>query len=76
MLILYTKDHCKYCDKVKTVFEQRRIVYEDRNIKNAQFLNEARMHGAKTMPYLFDTASNVGIQESDDIIDYASEYSF
>ena len=76
MLILYTKDNCVFCEKVKKVFLERKVSFEERNIKTHDFLQEAQRYGARTMPYLFDTSANVGIQESDDIIDYASEYSF
>lgn len=76
MLILYTKDNCAYCDKVKHTFTERRVVYEERNIKNPDYLKEVREYDARTMPFLVDTSANVAMGESDDIIDYASEYSF
>lgn len=76
MLILYTKDNCAYCDKVKRAFAERRVTHEERNIKNPEYLNEVREYGARTMPFLVDTSANVTIGESDEIIDYASEYSF
>lgn len=76
MLILYTKDNCVYCDKVKRVFLERRINYEERNIKNSEYLKEVQVHNARTMPFLIDTSADVAIGESDDIIDYASEGSF
>lgn len=76
MLILYTKDNCQYCDKVKSTFMERRVVYEERNIKNPEFLKEVQAHQARTMPFLVDTTANVSMGESDEIIDYASEYSF
>ena len=76
MLILYTKDNCVYCDKVKKTFSERKVAYEERNIKNAEFLQEVRAHGALTMPYMYDTVANLGVAESDEIIDYGSEYSF
>lgn len=76
MIILYTKDNCGYCDNVKKAFSERRVVYEERNIKNPEYLKEAQSHSARTMPFMYDTTSNTAIQESDEIIDYASEYSF
>lgn len=76
MLILYTKDNCSYCDKVKKVFSERGIVYEERNIKNLEFLKEVQSHNARTMPFLVDPQANVAMGESDEIIDYASEYAF
>ncbi len=76
MLILYTKTNCPYCDKVKRVFEERRLTYEERDIADPQFLKEVKDFGAKTMPFMYDTTANVKMGESDDIIDYASEYAF
>lgn len=76
MLILYTKDNCHYCTKVKDAFHERRVVYEERNIKEPEFLKEAQAHQARTMPFLVDTSANVSMGESDEIIDYASEYAF
>lgn len=76
MLILYTKDNCVYCTKVKTAFSERHVVYEERNIKEPLFLKEVQEHHARTMPFLVDTSANTVIGESDEIIDYASEHSF
>lgn len=76
MLILYTKDNCPYCEKVKKVFSDRRIAYEERNIKYPEFLQEVQAHNARTMPFMVDPLAHVTMGESDDIIDYASEYSF
>lgn len=76
MLILYTKDNCQYCEKVKKAFGERRVAYEERNIKNPEFLKEVQAHNAKTIPFMVDTVANVAFGESDAIIDYGSEYSF
>lgn len=76
MLILYTKDNCHYCEKVKHAFLERRVTYEERNIKSSEFLQEVQGYGARTMPFLVDTTANLQIGESDDIIGYVSEYSF
>jgi glutaredoxin len=76
MLILYTKDSCVFCDKVKKVFAERRIGYEERNIKYPEFLQEAQSYKARTMPFLVDPQANVTMGESDEIIAYASEYAF
>ena len=76
MLILYTKDNCQYCTKVKNAFAERKVVYEERNIKDPVFLKEVQSYQARTMPFLVDTSANVTIGESDEIIDYASEYAF
>ena len=76
MLILYTKNNCSYCDKVKRTLDERRVMYEERNISEQTFLKEAKEYGARTMPFLVDTSANVQMGESDAIIDYASEYAF
>ncbi|MCF7843714.1 glutathione S-transferase N-terminal domain-containing protein [Candidatus Gracilibacteria bacterium] len=76
MLILYTKNGCSYCEKVKRVFLEKSLTYEERNIENLDYLKELQDYGARTMPYLVDTTANVKMAESDDIIDYVSEYNF
>lgn len=76
MLILYTKNNCPYCDKVKKAFLERKVSYEERNIKDPVYLKEVQGYNARTMPFLVDTSANISMAESDDIIDYASEYSF
>lgn len=76
MLILYTKNNCVYCEKVKKAFLEKGIVYDERNIENEEFLKEVQAKGARTMPFLIDTGANVAMGESDDIIDYVSEYAF
>ena len=76
MLILYTKDNCAYCEKVKDAFLMNKVVYEDRNIKNPEFLKEVQSYGARTMPFLVDTQANIALGESDEIIAYAQESSF
>lgn len=76
MLILYTKNNCEYCTKVKNTFHERKVSFEERNIQDPTFLKEVQGYGARTMPFLVDTTANVHFGESDAIIDYASEYSF
>ena len=65
-----------YCEKVKKAFLEKSVVYEERNIETPEFLEEVKGYGARTMPYLVDTSANVKMGESDDIIDYVSEYAF
>ena len=76
MLILYTKNNCIYCDKVKEAFAQHNISHEERNISNPDYLKEVREYGARTMPHLYDTTANIHVPESDEIIAYALEGSF
>jgi glutaredoxin len=59
MLILYTKNGCSYCEKVKKVFLEKSISYEERNIENLEYLKEVQGYGARTMPYFVDTSANV-----------------
>ncbi|MEZ0209140.1 MAG: glutaredoxin family protein [Candidatus Paceibacterota bacterium] len=76
MLILYTKDNCQYCDKVKEAFAQGNVSYEERNIKYPEYLQEVQGYEARTMPFLWDTFTNTAVGESEDIIEYGTEYSF
>jgi glutaredoxin len=76
MLILYTKDNCQFCDKVKHAFAELNIGYQEKNIKNGEYLKEAQGYGARTMPFLVDTQANVQMGDSEAIIDYVKEYSF
>jgi glutaredoxin len=76
MIILYTKNNCQYCEKVKQVFLERGTVYEERNINVPEFLQEVQALGARTMPFMKDTSANVLLGESEDIIEYISEYAF
>ncbi len=76
MLLLYTKNNCLYCDKVKRAFLEHGITYEERNISNPQFLQEVQAHHARTMPFLVDTQAGTAFGESDEIIAYALEGSF
>lgn len=76
MLILYTKNGCSYCEKVKKAFLEKSVVYEERNVENLDYLKEVQEYKARTLPYLVDTGANVKMGESDDIIDYVSEYAF
>ena len=76
MLILYSKNNCSYCDKVKHAFAEHNVQFEERNISNPIFLKEVQAHNARTMPFLLDTTANVAIGESDEIIAYALEGSF
>ena len=49
---------------------------EERNIKDPPYLKEVQQKGARTIPFLVDTTANISFGESDEIIDYASEYAF
>ena len=76
MLILYTKNNCHYCEKVKEAFYLHKIAFEERNIKEKKYLDEVLAYGARTMPHLLDTTANIHIAESEEIIAYGLEGSF
>lgn len=76
MLILYTKNNCQYCEKVKEAFLEHNTAYEERNIENEDYLAEVKAYGARTMPFLVDTSANVQMGESEEIVDYIKEYAF
>ncbi len=76
MLLLYTKDGCPHCAKVKEVFKDRNVMYEERNVKEPTFLQEVKDHGFNAVPVLVDTTANTTVVGTDEIIDYASEHAF
>ncbi len=76
MLILYTKDDCQYCEKVKHAFLMGNVSYEERNIKYPEYLEQVKGYQAHTMPFLLDTFTNTTVSGSDEIIEYGTEYSF
>ncbi|MDQ5962703.1 MAG: Glutaredoxin protein [Patescibacteria group bacterium] len=76
MLILYTKNGCSYCEKVKHAFAEHHITYEERGISDIKHLEEAKEKGARTMPFLVDTSANIAMGESEEIIAYALEGTF
>lgn len=74
MIIIYTKDDCSYCERVKDYFLDKKAGYEERNISNGNFRKELIEKGGKAqVPFLHDTLANVMMYGSDDIIDYLSE---
>jgi glutaredoxin len=76
MIILYTEENNTECDDVKSVFEERRLSYEDRDISNEEFSQELKELGSEKVPFLFDPQSNYKTGDIEDMIDYASEYAF
>ena len=76
MIILYTKDNCHYCEKVKDTFYLHKVSFEERNIKEKKNLDELLTYGVRTIPHLVDTTANVHMGESEDIIAYGLEGSF
>ena len=76
MLILYTKNNCPFCEKAKKAFLERGVGYEERNIGDDAYFEEAKEKGIKSVPYLVDTTANLTMADSERIIDYISECAF
>lgn len=74
MLILYTLEGCPYCQKVKTFFDEMGLSYQEKEITDADHERELLDRGGnKQVPYLYDTDTETGIYESEDIIRHAQE---
>lgn len=76
MLLLYTKDGSKECQDMMSSFEERRLTYEERNIKYEEFLKELKDLGGENVPFMYDPQGNFKTGDAEDMLDYASEYSF
>lgn len=56
--VVYTRDACPYCDKLKLFLKEKGISFEEKNINtdtNKKYLDE---HNFKTVPQVFDTFGN------------------
>ena len=74
MLILYVKTFCPYCEKVIAGAKELGVEIEERNISQAQYLDELMEKGGKRqVPFLVDKEKDVSMYESDDIISYLEE---
>lgn len=75
MLIIYTKDGCPYCEKVKDSFLGKSSGFLEKNIsENEDYVQELiDLGGKKQVPFLYDTSANVKMYESEDILDYLNE---
>jgi glutaredoxin-like protein NrdH len=73
MLVLYTKSNCPYCEKVKSSLLEHNVSYEERNIENESYLEEAKGYGARTMPCMVDDGAHMVLKDSSDIVDYIEE---
>ncbi len=70
-LILYVKTRCPYCEKVRARAGELNIPLEERNIAQAEYLDELMEKGGKRqVPFLVDEERGVSMYESDDIITY------
>ncbi|OGZ11663.1 MAG: hypothetical protein A3D67_00530 [Candidatus Lloydbacteria bacterium RIFCSPHIGHO2_02_FULL_51_22] len=71
MLILYVKTHCPFCEKVLARAKELGITLEERNIAQAQYLDELMEKGGKRqVPFLVDETHDMSMYESDDIVEY------
>lgn len=75
MLILYTKEYCPFCVRVRDYLSDTEISYEERDVyKDEEFLKELlELGGKKQIPFLVDTEKKIGMYESLDIIEYIRE---
>ncbi len=71
MLDLFILESCPYCKKVIDFLEKEHIKYNKIDISNKE--SEAsliQIGGKRQVPFLIDTARNVQMYESNDIIEY------
>lgn len=75
MLILYTKQTCFYCHKVRTFAVTTGITLEQKDVNaDPKIMSELIERGGKRqVPYLVDQARGVSMYESDDIVNYLKE---
>lgn len=75
MLILYTKQGCPFCEKVKEAAAELGVEFDERDInEKPEHLDELIAHGGmRQVPFLVDEENNVAMYESDDIITYLTE---
>ncbi len=75
MLILYTKQTCAYCHKVRNFAIVEGIALEQRDIHAdpASLSELIELGGKRQVPYLVDQARGVSMYESDDIVSYLKE---
>jgi len=62
-ILIYTKDHCPYCDRAKDYFNQKGIPFEEKNItKNPTLRKEMldKSQGRRTVPEIFINAQLIG----------------
>ena len=60
--IVWSKDHCTFCDQAKALLEQRNIAYEERKI-GAGYTREdllAAVPTARAVPQIFVNNNHIG----------------
>ena len=60
--IVWSKDHCPYCDQAKNLLKMKGIEYEERNINNGWDREDllAAVPNARTVPQIFLEGKLVG----------------
>ena len=60
--IVWSKDHCPYCDQAKALLKLKGIEFEERNINNGWDREDllAAVPGARTVPQIFLGEQYVG----------------
>jgi glutaredoxin len=60
--IVWSKDHCPYCDQAKNLLKMKGIEYEERNINNGWDKEDllAAVPNARTVPQIFLEGELVG----------------
>lgn len=73
MFKLYTYTTCPYCEKVRVVFEEMGIDYEEINAQRGTVGSKELLQvgGKQQVPFLVDEEQGIFMYESDDIISYA-----
>ena len=71
MLTLYVKTGCPYCHRVLEVVEKLGLEVEQKNIGDDIVASDLIARGGKRqVPYLIDSAKNIEMYESEDIMEY------
>ncbi|GAD52764.1 probable glutaredoxin [Halarchaeum acidiphilum MH1-52-1] len=84
MLELYQSEGCPHCEKVRQKLSELGVSYVIHNprlpgghggdVTNGVTHDELVAGGEDQIPYLVDTAREVTMYESDDIVDYLDEH--
>ena len=71
MFDLYILESCPYCRKVMDFLDKNNITYNKKNISDKENREQLiRLGGYEQVPFLLDSALNINMYESDDIIKY------
>lgn len=61
--IVWSKDHCPYCDQAKALLKSKEIEFEERNITKGTWTKEQLLEavpGVRTLPQIFLNDEHVG----------------